>query len=144
MSGSSTSTECGRIRWCRKRPAASGSDCDTSSSFPRVARDPRVQETPGCLRIRLRDLLELPQQRAVYRDLVVEGVEPRRDRVPLLGAALHVAHLLGPRPPRLGAAAARVELLLEADQANLDCLRRTLASRRLRRRAAARRALAPC
>src|SRR4029077_7771387 len=36
-----------------------------------VREDPTVEKPPGCLRIRLRALLELPQQRAVHRDLVV-------------------------------------------------------------------------
>jgi len=104
------------MRWSRKRAAA---------------------------RVRPRDLLELRQQRTVRCDLIVDGIEPRRDHVPFLRADALVSHLLGHRHCALGGAPARVELLLEGGQADLDGLRRA-GGCALLRRAAARRSLFPC
>jgi hypothetical protein len=86
--------------------------------------DPLVEVALRCVGGRPRDLLELPQQRAVRRDLVVDLVEPGRYRGPLPCAGLGVSHLLGHRQRPLGAAPARLEVLLEGGQADVDGLRR--------------------
>ena len=105
--------------------------------------DPLVEEASGSFRVGPRDLGELRQQRTVRRDLVVDRVEPRRDRIVFLCTDALVSELLGHRQCPLGGAPAGVELLLEGGQADLDGLRGALGCVLLGR-AAASRSLCPC